>query len=124
MIKSSAIRDDHDPTSLTSKVQDREHISHALISLLVYLRETLKAAEACVNRHQDQKKTEMARQIMRNQREGGTVEERSRRIYMEGHVDRRTELQCLCATVKAIISCLDAMAVLAMPRERLVDKFL
>lgn len=60
---------------------------------------------------------------MRNEREGETAEKRSHRIYMEGYVDGRTELQCLRATAKAIIDCLDAMALLAMPRERLVDEF-
>lgn len=61
MINSSAIRDDHDPASLTNKLQDREHVAQALISLLVYLRETLKAAERCVKRGQDQEEIEEVR---------------------------------------------------------------
>ena len=123
MMKTRAVRDDHDPGSLTYQIQDREHVEQALISLLIYMRETLKAPERCVKRDQSQEEIEKVKEVMRNEREGETAEERSRRIYMEGYVDGRTELQCLCATVEAILQCLDSMALLAMPRERLVDKF-
>ena len=113
--------DDHDPASLASKVQDREHVAQALISLLVYLKETLKAAERCVERGQDQVEMDKMVESLKYEREAA---ETRRRIYEEGYVRVRTELQCLCATVKAIMGCLDTMALLALPRERLVDKHL